>query len=56
MGDIVKFRTRRLTGFIPDEVGIEAKTYRDQQKRARDLVVFARSGQPQISDVPDDCA
>ena len=64
MGEMVRpeFGRKRplLTGFIPKEIGAEAKLYREQQMRARDLVLHAKSGGPIIPPIednaPDNCA
>lgn len=62
MGEVVVFRKKKITGFIPDDLGV-AET--EIQNRVRgwlgvaSLIDFAKSGAPPIADhsfTPDDCA
>jgi len=58
MGEVVKFRAKKFTGLIPDEIGQMAMEYLEQQRRARDLVLYAKRGAPpNLTELhPDDCA
>jgi hypothetical protein len=57
MGNVVGFRKRKLTGFLPDDLGMAALDRRRDEQLAREqmlaLIRFAKTGQPTI---PDDCA
>jgi hypothetical protein len=53
MGEITPWRRRRLAGFIPDDI-------EEQAAAKRDLVKFAKTGEPAIiarpeNFNPDDC-
>ncbi|GAC1572948.1 MAG: hypothetical protein NVS3B5_02140 [Sphingomicrobium sp.] len=59
MGNVIAFRRKRFTGFLPDDIGnAEAKAREESLKSTAgmaDLVAFAKFGEPPL-DLPPDCA